>query len=315
MDKLKIVCAVFFVAALALLGVYMVRDKAGQDRAEPVIKVDGDRIEVSVKDSEEALLQGVTAEDAEDGDLTDKVIVESIGRFGADGCRTVTYAVIDSDSLVGHATRKLAYTDYTPTRFSMDKPLSFEMGTTNLTSRIFAFDSLDGDLTSGVKLTSEEGIEVNQSGIYKAQLKVTNSAGATTVLPVNIEIYDPAVRSSVPLITLSDYVVYIARGADFDPAKYLQSVTTRGTEYTFTKEEGTYSVTDAAEGFTKEEGTYSVADAAEGTQGNTISYEYVGIESNVNPEVAGNYEVQYTFSDGMGITGMTTLYVVVTEGV
>ena len=299
MDKLKIVCAVFFVAALALLGVYMVRDKAGQDRAEPVIKVDGDRIEVSVKDGEEALMQGVTAEDAEDGDLTDKVIVESIGRFGADGCRTVTYAVIDSDSLMGHATRKLAYTDYTPTRFSMDKPLSFEMGTTNLTSRIFAFDSLDGDLTSSVKLTSEEGIEVNQSGIYKAQLKVTNSAGATTVLPVNIEIYDPAVRSSVPLITLSDYVVYIARGADFDPAKYLQSVTTRGTEYTFTKEEG----------------TYSVADAAEGTQGNTINYEYVGIESNVNPEVAGNYEVQYTFSDGMGITGMTTLYVVVTEGV
>ena len=58
-----------------------------------------------------------------------------------------------------------------------------------------------------------------------------------------------------------------------------------------------------------------MADAAEGTQGNTINYEYVGIESNVNPEVAGNYEVQYTFSDGMGITGMTTLYVVVTEGV
>ena len=142
MDKLKIVCAVFFVAALALLGVYMVRDNAGKDRAEPVIKVDGDRIEVSVKDGEEALMQGVTAEDAEDGDLTDKVIVESIGRFGADGCRIVTYAVIDSDSLVGHATRKLAYTDYTPTRFSMDKPLSFEMGTTNLTSRIFAFDSL-----------------------------------------------------------------------------------------------------------------------------------------------------------------------------
>ena len=113
-------------AALALLGVYMVRDNAGKDRAEPVIKVDGDRIEVSVKDGEEALMQGVTAEDAEDGDLTDKVIVESIGRFGADGCRTVTYAVIDSDSLVGHATRKLAYTDYTPTRFSMDKPLSFE---------------------------------------------------------------------------------------------------------------------------------------------------------------------------------------------
>ena len=46
MDKLKIVCAVFFVAALALLGVYMVRDNAGKDRAEPVIKVDGDRIEV-----------------------------------------------------------------------------------------------------------------------------------------------------------------------------------------------------------------------------------------------------------------------------
>ena len=298
MNKLRIVCAAFFVAALALLGVYMVRDKTGQDREEPVITIDGDLIEVSVEDGEEILMQGVTASDAEDGDLTDKVIVESIGRFGKDGRRTITYAVVDSDSLVGHATRKLAYTDYTPPRFSMDKPLSFGMGTTNLTSRIYAYDCLDGDVTSSIKLTSEEGIEVNQSGIYKAQLKASNSAGATTILPVNVEIYDPTVRSSVPLITLSDYVIYITKGEVFDPVVYLQSVMIKGTEYAFTSEAGTYSATDAPEG----------------AQGNTINYGYAGIESNVNPEVAGNYEVQYTFSDGMGITGMTTLYVVVTEG-
>ncbi len=298
MNKLKIVSAAFFVAALALLGVYMVRDKAGKDREEPVIMVDGDLIEVSVKDGEEALLQGVTASDAEDGDLTDKIIVESIGRFDKDGRRTVTYAVIDSDSLVAHASRKLAYSDYTPTRFSADKPLSFEMGTTNLTGRIQAYDCLDGDLTASVKLTSEEGIEVDQSGRYKAALKVTNSAGATTVLPVTVEIYDPSVRSSVPLITLSDYIVYISKGTAFDPKSYLMSVTTRGTEYAFTSEAGTFSMDDAAEA----------------AQDNTINYKYVTIENRANPQAVGNYEVQYTFSDGTGVTGMTTLYVVVTEG-
>ena len=298
MKKLNIVSAVFFTAALVLLGVYMVRDKVGEGRAEPVISIDGDLIEISVKDSEDALLKGVTASDAEDGDLTDKVIVESVGRFDADGHRTVTYAVIDSDNEVGHAARQLAYTDYTATRFSMDKPLSFGRGTTNLTSRIFAYDCLDGDVTANIKLTSGEGIEVSQVGNYRAQLKVTNSAGATTVLPVNVEIYDPSVSSSVPMITLSDYIVYIAKGTRFDPKSYLESVTTRGIEYSFTDEEGTYSETEAAESVT----------------GNTINYRYVGIESSVNPEVAGNYEVQYTFSDGMGITGMATLYVVVTEG-
>ena len=322
MNKLKIVSAAFLAAALVLLGVYTVREKAGQDRKEPVIAVDGDLIEVSVADGEEALLQGITASDTEDGDLTDKVMVESVGRFDKEGRRTVTYAVIDSDSLVAHASRKLTYSDYTPTRFSTDKPLSFEMGTTDLTGRIQAYDCLDGDLTASVKLTSEEGIEVAQSGHYEAALKVTNSAGATSVLPVTVEIYDPSVRSSVPLITLSDYVVYIAEGTAFDPKSYLQSVTTKGTEYAFTSEEGTFSMDDEAgmddassmDDAAGNDGASGTDDAAVTARGSTINYKYVTIESSVNPQAAGNYEVHYTFSDGTGVTGMATLYVVVTEG-
>ena len=143
-------------------------------------------------------------------------------------------------------------------------------------------------------MTSEEGIDTENPGMYSAELKVTNSAGDTAVLPVTVEIYDGGAADRGQ-IALSDYIVYIPKGTKIDPASYLKSVRIRGSEYLFTKGEGTYGAEEAG-------------------QANTIGYKYVSIENNVNPDVAGNYEIHYAMSGDSKVTGTAVLYVIVTDG-
>ena len=67
---------------------------------------------------------------------------------------------------------------------------------------------------------------------------------------------------------------------------------------------------------TEEEGTYgSPAEAQEEAQ-RTISYDRVYIESEVDTDVIGSYEVLYSFEDTISKTGTgkVRLYVVVTDG-
>ena len=298
MNKLKVLSVAIFLAAVVLLGTYVVKSRTQGGNVAPAFSVEGDSIEVSVHDTEEALLKGVTASDQEDGDLTDSVIVESISRFNEDGSRTVTYAVIDSDNNVAHASRELRYSDYTPTQFTLRKPLAFGIGATNMTAALSAEDCLDGDITTNIRLVSEDGIEVMLPGSYSAAIQATNSAGDTSVLPVTVEIYASEVRSTMPVINLNEYIVYIPKGTAFDASALLKSVTINGTDYTVTKGAGTYGNEDA--------------DAAGPEK--TVSIDSIEIQNNVKTDVPGNYEVLYTFSDRNRNTGTVRLYVVVTEG-
>lgn len=188
LNKFRIVSIALFLVGLAFMSNYVIKEKGGTNRQAPELTIEGDLIEVSVKDEEQALLKGVTAYDAEDGDLTDSVIVDYLGQFTEDNHRVISYAVVDSDNHVTHGQRELVYSDYTPAQFTVESPLKFEMGTINLTNGITVTDCLDGDLTSSIRLHSEKSIDVNKPGTYSAEVRVTNSAGATSSMPVTIEI-------------------------------------------------------------------------------------------------------------------------------
>ena len=293
MNKLRFVSIVLFAAGLILFGGYMARNAAADDGHDPVLELDNEMIEVSVRDDQSALLRGVHASDEEDGDLTDSVIVESLSRFNKNGRRIVTYAVVDSDDRVAHASRELAYSDFTYPQFSLDKPLVFEKGTTNITSGIHAWDCLEGDLSSDVRVVAYNGIDVSNVGKYSAELMVTSAAGAVSVLPVTIEIYNAAYLSVTPFLELTKYVVYVPRGAHFDASEYLKSVTVKGVRYAVVKDKEKDAPAEKAD---------------------VLGYKDIDIQSNVDPDVPGNYQVQYTFRDAENAAGSATLYVVVTEG-
>ena len=92
MKILKTVSIIVFIVSVILFGGYVLREKTGQDPTGPVISVESDHIEVSINASREALLAGVTASDARDGDLTAAVCVESVGPIDEEGRRIVRYA-------------------------------------------------------------------------------------------------------------------------------------------------------------------------------------------------------------------------------
>lgn len=300
MRRLKMISISLFVISLLLLGVHAIKVNVIDDKTGPVFHIDNKLIEVSVRDDEDSLLKGMTATDAKDGDVTDSIIVESISPFTGTGRRIVNYAAFDSDYHVTHVKRELQYTDYEPTRFDLSKPLAFQLNATNLLDGITATDYIDGDITRRVKMMSDEEIDTSHVGEYSARLKVTNSAGGTSYLPVTVEIYDASVRYRVPQLRLTENLVYVGKEQDFDEKEYLQSMVISGTEYSLTDEAGTYGASYVAPDNTDK----------------TVSYSRVDIESDVDTNAAGYYEVVYTFDDTVFSTGTgkARLYVVVTEG-
>lgn len=299
MRRLRIVSIGLFVVSLALLGIELYKAKVIGDQTGPVFQEISNPIEVSVKDGEEALLKGLTAIDAADGDVTDSVIVESISPFTGTGHRIVTYAAFDSDNHVTHTKRELVYSDYDPPRFHLNKQLCFAMNATNLLDGISAEDCIDGDITKSIKMMSDTDIDTAHVGEYRARLKVTNSAGGVSYLPVTIEIYDASVWHRLPQLNLKDQVVYVNKGVDFDEEDYIGSIVINGKEYSMASESETYDVGKNENDAIK-----------------TISYDRVNIESDVETDVPGYYEVVYSFEDTEFATGTgkARLYVVVTEG-
>ena len=98
--KLKIA---MFTVMMATLVVYianklMLNDKF--DNTYPEIQFEQDLLEVSVKATEQDLLQGVTATDKKDGDITDSIIIENMSNMLENNERIVTYVAFDRDKPV-----------------------------------------------------------------------------------------------------------------------------------------------------------------------------------------------------------------------
>ena len=95
-------------------------------------------------------------------------------------------------------------------------------------------------------------------------------------------------------------MVYVERGSDFDERDYLTSIVINGTNYSLTEEEGSYGNSVAAQEETRR----------------TINYDMVDIESEVDTDVTGYYEVLYSFEDTVYKTGTGKVraYVVVNDG-
>lgn len=81
---------------------------AGRDDEAPEITVEKGEVTYTEGDSYEALLDGVSAEDDSDGDLSDKVFVDKIVQTGENSA-VVYYGVMDSHNNVGTAKKKIAY--------------------------------------------------------------------------------------------------------------------------------------------------------------------------------------------------------------
>lgn len=222
----------FFVAAVAVFGLFRIHTRLTADTSGPEIVMEQDSISVSCTAPDSALLAGIRATDSRDGDVTASLVVEKLSPFLPDGSRTATIAAFDRDNHVTKTTRKIVYTDYVPPRFGLEKPLRFPLNYQNILEGLTVTDVLDGDLHGSVKISAETYLTENEAGVYSMVFTVTNSAGDTVSLPATVEIYNTTDESRNPQIFLSEYLVYTPVGQPIDPWEYVEKIKIGGEFYT-----------------------------------------------------------------------------------
>ena len=278
----RVVIAIF-IASLAVYAGTNIYENKTTDTDPPQITSDTEVLEISVESDEDALLEGLTAYDNKDGDLTDSIMVYGKSFFTEKGTITVDYVVFDSDYNVASFSRKVCYTDYTSPEFAVDEVLYFGENTSeDIEDYVTAVDVLDGDITDSVRVDTSE-LDTETAGTYTVTFSVTNSYGDTSELEVYVTIGETSRQYGV---ILKSSLVYIDKGSSFDAEEYIDKyISSQGEELD-------------VEGLSVYEDGYYVLD--------------VDADSDVDTKTPGTYTVKYSWSTS-STGGSAYLTVVVRE--
>ena len=196
------------------------------DNTIPEIAMETAELSISVKDKKSALLKGVTAYDKKDGDITEKVLVESVSKFIEPGVFNVTYAVADEDNNVSKAPRKVRYTDYTQPEFYMKRALVYSVDEeVDIRAAVGARDCIDGDISDKVTIAATDFVQ-NTAGVFTVSLQVANSMGHMIYLDVTVHVEGN--ETMAPEIQLEKSLIYIKKGEKPVFEDYIKEVTVNG---------------------------------------------------------------------------------------
>ena len=222
MRYLRMGAIAIFVLSLALYGWVNLQDMRNKNSDIPTLTSETEQLDISVQDGSEALLQGLTAQDETDGDLTDQIVVASVSHFMEKNTVNVKYVVFDAHNNFASLTRKVCYTDYRSPRFVMDTPAVFVRGGNyDLLSRVKVDDCIDGDISSQIRVLSNM-VNLYSAGVYPVLLEVTNSCGDKAQLTLWVTVLE---KENSAAVALDQYIVYVEQGSTFDPYSHIQSVT------------------------------------------------------------------------------------------
>lgn len=264
-----IVLIALYIAFIVMTGLL------GDKGKEPEITAPSSVLEVSVEDKEDFLLKGIKANDDEDGNISDKVFIESISAFDDNKQRTVTYAVFDSDDHLVRTTRQIKYSDYTAPVFDIDEALCYYYylsSNEEYKNFVSAESCVDGDLSS--KITVEKNYY--KDNVHYVDYSVTDSCGTKESLTLKA---DELNKNPNVEITLKKYLKRVKKGT---------------------------TITEIAPRSNMEE--IKVMDMVD----DTLKAE-VEVTHNYNPDVPGTYEFIYRLSKSNGDYGYTKLVVIVEE--
>ena len=211
-----ILCALLAVTAVLYAATGVMEHISRTDEG-PVIECGEEIIQVSVHASEAELLAGVTASDAQDGDLTDRIIVGGVSKLVGTDLAKVTCLVFDSDDNMASLTRQVRYTDYRRPVFQLTQPLEFaSTREAKLLDRVRVTDSVDGDISGKARVSTLWPTDNDR--VYSATVTVANSMGDIADVEVPV-----IIRSAPSPIRLSRQIIYVSVGESFDPMDYVSS--------------------------------------------------------------------------------------------
>ncbi|MBC2264526.1 DUF5011 domain-containing protein [Listeria booriae] len=287
---------------------------------------------------------GITASDTEDGDLTDRIDIESSDvDMTQAGTYAVEYSVTDSDNNTTKITRHVyVRTNDKPVIHASDQ--TFKAGASfNPLAGMSASDTEDGDITANVTITAND-VDANQAGTYHVTYSVTDSDDNTTTKTITItvltnekpvitatDITQKAHRSVDPMagVTASDLedgdltanIKIIANDINIDvPGEYHVTYSVLDSDGNETEKTITVTIlSNDAPVIHGQDVTFKAGKAFDPMAGITASDTEDGditstIEmtaNDVNPDVAGVYHVTYSVTDSDGNTTEATYTVTV----
>lgn len=214
-----------------------------QDRTAPVITVSDKKMSYTAGDSYDVLLEGVTAKDDRDGDLTDEVFVDKVVPASKKKA-VVYYGVMDKSNNVGTARRTVSYHG--------DNNMGSDAS--DITPDTSAADEKDG--TDTANATQAENTADTQAGTDQNQQN-TDQPDATTD---NLE-----AKGEKPAMSLTATSETIARGSNFTALSVVKDVADdkddKDTLYRQLHVDGTYDTTKS--------GTYELTYYVQDSDGNT----------------------------------------------
>ena len=275
MRTLKIILCVATALSIAAFALAIYYTQFYKDVVPPKIQMDSETVTVSVKDGDEALLQGVTATDNRDGDISGTIIVDSLSQLTGVNTARVRYIVFDKAENYAVASRNVVYSDYEAPRIIIRQPLVFDVGAViALRGKVLARDCLEGNITSMIRLSSQN-LNNRAAGTYHLTIWVMNKLGDVSAVsvPVIVRPEDPL----APVVELTTYLVYLQRGDAFDPRNYFSSYLENADSHLH------------------------------------HTYEQLDVTGEVDTETPGSYEVCYSATNSAGLTSEVYLTVVVED--
>ena len=223
-------------------------------------------------------MDGVTATDAEDGNLTTKIVVEKNDvKTDVAGKYEVTYKVTDSDGATRRKTiivtvnPKMEPMNAAPVIKAEDKTITVG-DTFDPMDGVTAIDAEDGNLTSKIEVKKND-VDTTTPGKYEVTYKVTDSEGASFTKSITVTVNPKMeVLNEAPTIDAADKTITV--GDTFDPKA---GVTAK--------------------------------DAEDGDLTDKIEV----VKNTVDTKKAGEYEVTYKVTDSDGATRTKTIKVTVKE--
>ncbi|WP_343904028.1 DUF5011 domain-containing protein, partial [Oerskovia paurometabola] len=148
-------------------------------------------------------LEGVTATDPEDGDLTDQIEVTGTVDTSTPGDYELTYRVVDSDGTAIEVTRTVTVAqtppDNTPPVLEGVGPVEIPEGANfDPLEGVSATDAEDGDLTDQIEVTGT--VDTTTPGEYELTYTVTDSDGATTTAVRTVTVTEAPPANEPPMI-------------------------------------------------------------------------------------------------------------------
>lgn len=186
--------------------------------AAPVIHATDKTIEVGDEFDPRA---DVTAEDEEDGDITNKIeILKNDVNINEPGIYDVTYKVTDTQGASYTTTIKVtvnpkaADLNACPVIQATDKTLTV-VDEFDPLADVTAKDEEDGDITDKIKILENE-VDTTKPGKYEVTYKVTDSGGASHVKTIKVTV-NPKMEplNAAPIIEAEDKTLTV--GDAFDP--------------------------------------------------------------------------------------------------